>query len=52
MPVEVPVDRSVIVTLFAEDLHGQDLDVGQLRAAVPQSTAECHHPVGVIDQQI
>ena len=31
MPVEVPVDRSVIVTLFAEDLHGQDLDVGQRR---------------------
>ena len=56
MPVEVPVDRSVIVTalLFAEDLHGQDLDVGQLRfrAAVPQSAAERHDPVGVIDQQV
>jgi hypothetical protein len=28
MPVEVPVDGRVIVTalLFAEDLHGQDLD--------------------------
>jgi hypothetical protein len=50
------VDRSVIVTalLFAEDLHGQDLDVGQLRfrTALPQSAAERHHPVGVIDQQI
>ena len=56
MPVEVPVDRSVIVTalLFAEDLQGQDLGVGQLRfrAAVPQSTAERHDPVGVIDQQV
>ena len=33
MPGEVPVDGRVIVTalLFAEDLQGQDLDVGQLR---------------------
>jgi hypothetical protein len=54
MPVKVPVDGRVIVTLFTEDLHGQDLDVGQLRfwAALPQSTAERHHPVGVIDLQI
>src|SRR3954465_14727270 len=40
MPVEVPVDGRVIVTalLFTEDLHGQHLDVGQLRfrAALPQ----------------
>src|SRR4051794_21072721 len=56
MPVEVPVDRRVIVTalLFTEDLHRQDLDVGQLRfrAALPQSAAERHPPVGVIDQQV
>ena len=56
MPVEGPVDGRVIVTapLFAEDLQGQDLDVGQLRfrAALPQSAAECHDPVGIIDQQI
>src|SRR3954467_7950894 len=56
MSVEVPVDGRVIVTalLFTEDLHGQDLDVGQLRfrAALPQSTAERHPPVGVIDQQV
>ena len=40
--------------LFAEDLQGQDLDVGQLRfrAALSQSTAERHPPVGVINQQI
>jgi hypothetical protein len=56
MPVEVPVDGRVIVTalLFAKDLHGQHLDVGQLRfrAALPQSAAERHDPVGVIDQQV
>src|SRR3954469_23238239 len=54
MPVEVPVDGRVIVTLFTEDLHRQHLDVGQLRfrAALPQSTAERHPPVGVIDLQI
>src|SRR3954452_6195644 len=56
MPVEVPVDGRVIVTalLFTEDLHRQDLDVGQLRfrAALPLSTAERHDPVGVIDLQI
>jgi hypothetical protein len=48
------VDGRVIVTLFAEDLHGQDLGVGQLRfrAALPQSAAECHDPVGIIDQQV
>src|SRR3982751_5282332 len=56
MPVEVPVDGRVIVTalLFTEDLHRQDLDVGQLRfrAALPQSAAERHPPLGVIDQQV
>ena len=56
MPGEVPVDGCVIMTalLFTEDLHRQDLDVGQLRfrAALPQSAAERHHPVGVIDQQV
>src|SRR4051794_40397691 len=56
MPGEVPVDGRVIVTalLLTEDLHRQDLDVGQLRvrAAVPQSAAERHPPVGVIDQQV
>ena len=56
MPGEVPVDGRVIVTalLFTEDLHRQDLDVGQLRfrAAVPQSAAERHPPEGVIDQQV
>jgi hypothetical protein len=50
------VDGCVIVTalLFTEDLHRQDLDVGQLRcrAALPQSAAERHDPVGVIDLQI
>jgi hypothetical protein len=38
--------------LFTEDLHRQHLDVGQLWAALPQPTAERHHPVGVTDQQI
>jgi hypothetical protein len=54
MPGEVPVDGRVIMTLFTEDLHRQDLDVGQLRfrAAVPQSAAKRHDPVGVIDQQV
>src|SRR3954452_15869814 len=56
MPSEVPVDRRVIVTalLFAEDLHRQHLDVGQLRfrAALPQATVGRHHPVAIIDQQI
>src|SRR5918994_2059956 len=41
VPVEVPVDGRVIVTalLFTEDLHSQDLDVGQLwcRATLPQA---------------
>ena len=46
MPVEVPVDGRVIVTalLFTEDLHGQDLDVGQLWTALPQPTAQRHRP--------
>src|SRR4051794_4807487 len=41
MPIEVPVDGRVIVTalLFTEDLHHQDLDVGQLWTVLPQPTA-------------
>ena len=40
--------------LFTEDLHRQHLDVGQLRfwTALPQPTAERHHPVAIIDEQI
>jgi hypothetical protein len=56
VPIDVPVDRGGVMTPlpFAEDFHRQHFDVGQLRfwTALPQLTAERHHPVGVIDQQI
>jgi hypothetical protein len=36
VPVEVPVDRGIVMTtlLFTEDLHRQHLDVGQLWTAL------------------
>src|SRR5688572_13314499 len=45
--------RTVTARLFAEDLHRQHLDVGELRfrAAVPQPTAERQYRASVIDQQ-
>jgi hypothetical protein len=54
VPVEVPVDRGIVMTtlLFTEDLHRQHLDVGQLWTALPQPTAERHRPVAIIDEQI
>jgi hypothetical protein len=52
VPVEVPVDLGVVMTLFTEDLHGQNLDVGQLWTALPQPTVERHRPVAIIDEQI